>query len=30
MALLMEQTYSRMLEAEQLLVGWEEADGHEP
>lgn len=30
MALLMEQTYSRMLEAEHLLVGWEEADGHEP
>lgn len=30
MALLMEQTYNRMLEAEQLLVGWEEADGHEP
>ena len=30
MALLMEQTYNRMLETEQLLVGWEEADGHEP
>ena len=30
MALLMEQTYNRMLETEQLIVGWEEADGHEP